>query len=139
MSGPRLAPTSSIYGHPTASSTGAPIYAMSASTGGPYPPFLGGGGGREEDKRQVYLTQAGRFMQQMEASGQKAAYAQVRLVLNVYRACSKIQSRACSQLIVLFIRSTSVGPYPLDIVRKTVLGSSGSVILIFGAVDPDPY
>ena len=76
LTGPRLAPTSSIYGHPTASSTGAPIYAMSSSSGGTYPHFMAGG--REEDSRQVYLSQAGRFMQQMEASGQKAAYAQVR-------------------------------------------------------------
>jgi hypothetical protein len=79
MSGARLAPTSSIYGHPTASSTGAPIYAMSSSTN-PYPPFLTGG--REEDKRQVFLSQASRFIQQMEASGQKSPYTQVTSLLS---------------------------------------------------------
>jgi len=63
-------PVSSVYGHPSASSTGAPTYAMSASSNPAYP-FAVTQSSREEERKQVYLSQPGRFIQQIEAPGQK--------------------------------------------------------------------
>jgi len=65
-------PVSSVYGHPSASSTGAPTYALSTSSGGAYP-FAVSTPSREEERKQVYLSQPARFLQQMEAAsgGQK--------------------------------------------------------------------
>ena len=72
-------PVSSVYGHPSASSTGAPTYALSSAAGGGYP-FPGTQSSREEDRKQVYLSQPGRYLQQLEGVGQKppASFAQDR-------------------------------------------------------------
>jgi len=73
-------PVSSVYGHPSVASptAGATSHAISAAPGG------GGGSAnsgnypfsvtqvsREEERKQVYLSQPSRFIQQIEAAGQK--------------------------------------------------------------------
>ena len=65
-------PVSSVYGHPSASSTGAPTYAMSSSSAA-YP-FSVTQGSREEERKQVYLSQPGRYIQQLETAGQKQSF-----------------------------------------------------------------
>lgn len=65
-------PVSSVYGHPSASSTGAPTYALSTSNGA-YP-FAVTQGSREEDRKQVYLSQPGRYIQQLDPAGQKLSF-----------------------------------------------------------------
>jgi len=59
-------PVSSVYGHPSASSTGAATYAMSSSNAAyPFPVTQTS---REEERKQVYLSQSNRYMQQMASA-----------------------------------------------------------------------
>jgi hypothetical protein len=63
-------PVSSVYGHPSASSTGAPTYAMSTSSAA-YPFAAVTQASREEERKQVYLSQPSRYIQQLDPAGQK--------------------------------------------------------------------
>jgi len=73
---PRI-PVSSVYGHPSAPSAGAPpSHAINAAPGGAGPggssaagyPFSVSQNSREEERKQVYLSQPSRFIQQIEAA-----------------------------------------------------------------------
>ena len=73
--------TSSVYGHPAATGSGAPIYAMSSASSGFHFPTQQGSSGqaREEERKQpVFLSHQGaRYVtslhQQLEAAGAKSA------------------------------------------------------------------
>jgi G protein pathway suppressor 2 len=69
--------SSSVYGHPSASASGAPIYAMSSGVHYPFP-TSGAAAVRDEDRKQVYLSHpaAGRFSihQQIEQANQKTGF-----------------------------------------------------------------
>lgn len=70
--------TSSVYGHPSASASGAPIYAMSSSVH--FPGFGGAAAVREEERKQVYLSQqasrqfVSTIHQQIEQANQKTGF-----------------------------------------------------------------
>jgi len=76
LSHPRIPAVSSVYGHPPVASGGAPTYALSSASGGSVYPFQVSQPSREEvDRKQVYLAQPGRYMQQMESAAAAAAAA----------------------------------------------------------------
>lgn len=61
-------PVSSVYGHPSASSTGAPTYASTSVGAYPFVSAAVTQNSREEERKQVYLSQPSRFLQ-IEAAG----------------------------------------------------------------------
>lgn len=76
LSHARIPAVSSVYGHPPVASSGNPTYALSSASGGGVYPFQVSQPSREEvDRKQVYLAQPGRYMQQMESAAAAAAAA----------------------------------------------------------------
>eukprot|EP00088_Acartia_fossae_P037292 TRINITY_DN3845_c0_g1_i1.p1 TRINITY_DN3845_c0_g1~~TRINITY_DN3845_c0_g1_i1.p1 ORF type:complete len:426 (+),score=156.85 TRINITY_DN3845_c0_g1_i1:114-1280(+) len=84
LSHARIPAVSSVYGHPSAvaSGGGAPTYALSTSSSGSVYPFssasqaaaAAAAANREEvDRKQVYLSQPGRYIQQIESAAAAAA------------------------------------------------------------------